>query len=57
MIRDYMLENISSNSYILGGYPRNTVFFDREAENAIREELELKDKKDICIYAYMERYS
>lgn len=50
MIRDYMLENISSNSYILGGYPRNTVFFDRNAESRIREELELKDKK---IYAYM----
>lgn len=50
MIRDYMLENISSNSYILGGYPRNTVFFDRNAESRIREELEITDKK---IYAYM----
>lgn len=50
MIRDYMLENISSNSYILGGYPRNTVFFDRNAEGRIREELEITDKK---IYAYM----
>lgn len=50
MIRDYMLENISSNSYILGGYPRNTVFFDRDAEKKIREELEITDKK---IYAYM----
>lgn len=50
MIRDYMLENISSNSYILGGYPRNTVFFDRNTESRIREELEITDKK---IYAYM----
>ena len=50
MIRDYMLENISSNSYILGGYPRNTVFIDRNAESRIREELEITDKK---IYAYM----
>lgn len=50
MIRDYMLENISSNSYILCGYPRNTVFFDRDAEKKIREELEITDKK---IYAYM----
>lgn len=50
MIRDYMLENISSNSYILGGYPRNTVFFDRNNESRIREELEITDKK---IYAYM----
>lgn len=50
MIRDYMLENISSNSYVLGGYPRNTIFFDRESEANIREELGLTDKK---IYAYM----
>ena len=50
MIRDYMLENISSGSYILGGYPRNTAFFDRGSEDRIREELELTDKK---IYAYM----
>lgn len=50
MIRDYMLENISSGSYILGGYPRNTAFFDPESESRIREEMGLTDKK---IYAYM----
>lgn len=50
MIRDYMLENISSGSYIFGGYPRNTIFFDKEAERRTRDELGLKGKR---IYAYM----
>lgn len=49
-IRDYMLENISSNSYVMGGYPRNEIFFDDEARQRVREELRLQDKR---IYAYM----
>ncbi len=50
MVEDYMLENISSSKILIGGYPRNEAFFDRESEAKIREELELTDKK---IYAYM----
>jgi CDP-glycerol glycerophosphotransferase len=50
MIEDYMLENISSNAYVLGGYPRNEVFFDTSRIDTIRETLEISDKR---VYAYM----
>ncbi len=50
MVEDYMLENISSGKIIIGGYPRNEAFFDKESEVKIREELEINDKK---IYAFM----
>lgn len=50
MIRDYMLENISSGSYILAGYPRNEVFFDEGSREQIKEKLNLKEKR---IYAFM----
>lgn len=50
MIRDYMLENISSGSYVLGGYPRNEVFFDDKAGERIKEQLGLHGKR---IYAFM----
>lgn len=50
MIRDYMLENISSGYIVLGGYPRNEVFFNNNARNQLREKLNLSNKK---IYAYM----
>ncbi len=29
ILRDYMLENISSGQYILSGYPRNEIFFEK----------------------------
>lgn len=50
MVEDYMLSNVSSGKVILGGYPRNEAFFDRESEAKIREEIEIADKK---IYAFM----
>lgn len=50
MIRDYMLENIAHGACILGGYPRNEVFFDRQAGGRIREELGICGKR---IYAFM----
>ncbi len=50
MIRDYMLENISSGSYVLGGYPRNEAFFNNEARDALREQLGLSE---MHVYAYM----
>lgn len=49
-IRDYMLENVSSNSYIMGGYPRNEAFFNDISRKSIREEMDLADKR---VYAYM----
>lgn len=50
MIRDYMLENISSGSYVLGGYPRNEVFFNDTAREILRGQLGLSGKR---VYAYM----
>lgn len=50
MIRDYMLGNISSGSYILAGYPRNEVFFDDCSKNRIREQLNLQNR---WVYAFM----
>ena len=50
MIRDYMLENISSGSYVLGGYPRNEAFFNNDARDALREQLGLSEMR---VYAYM----
>jgi len=53
MIRDYMLENISQGSVIMSGYPRNEVFFDSDARQAVRERLELNGKR---VYVYMPTY-
>lgn len=50
IINDYMLENISGGSYILGGYPRNEAFYSVSSKSEIIDALELEGKK---IYAYM----
>ena len=50
MIEDYMLENICDAKIILGGYPRNTIFLNKEANSLVREELNLKDKE---VFVYM----
>ena len=50
ILKDYMVENISVGSYIMGGYPRNEAFFDTARRAQIREEQELDGKR---IYAYM----
>lgn len=50
MIRDNMLENISRNSSILAGYPRNEVFFDDERRSQVREEMDLQEMR---VYAYL----
>ena len=38
MIEDYMLENICKAKILLSGYPRNTVFFNKEDTNIILDE-------------------
>lgn len=53
IIHDYMIEDISSNSYIMGGYPRNEAFFCDERRNEIIDLLNLNNKK---VYAYMPTY-
>ena len=50
IINDYMVANISRGSYVMGGYPRNEVFFDEERRAQLRQELELEGKR---VYAYM----
>lgn len=50
MIEDYMLENVALGNAVLGGYPRNTAFFNKERGKEILEELEIKNKR---VYAYM----
>lgn len=50
MIEDYMLENVALGKAVLGGYPRNTAFFNKERGQEILDELEIKNKR---VYAYM----
>lgn len=50
MIEDYMIHNISNSKIVMGGYPRNDVFFDIERRKALRASLGLDDKK---VYTYM----
>ena len=50
MLDDYMLKNISPGSYVMCGYPRNTIFFDTSRIDKIKSELGISDKR---VYAYM----
>lgn len=49
MIRDYMLKGIADSKILLCGYPRNEIFFRKDAE-AVKEKLGLKGKN---VIAYM----
>ncbi len=50
MVEDYMLENIATGECVLAGYPRNTIFFNKERGKEILAELGIADKR---IYSYM----
>lgn len=50
MIEDYMIANTSDATILLGGYPRNTAFFDDEKRKEIIGEQKLDGKR---IYVYM----
>ncbi|SFJ62880.1 CDP-glycerol glycerophosphotransferase [Terrisporobacter glycolicus] len=54
MLNDYMLENICNSRPILGGYPRNSVFFDDDIRSQVRKYYEIND--DIQVIAYMPTY-
>ncbi|MBR6044552.1 MAG: CDP-glycerol glycerophosphotransferase family protein [Ruminococcus sp.] len=58
MVRDYMLPNLCRHTQtIIGGYPRNSVFFDTERPKQIRAELlESEDFDYKHVYAYMPTY-
>ena len=50
MLDDYMLKNISINTkVVLGGYPRNEIFFDKERAKELKKELNLENKQ-IIVY-------
>lgn len=48
MKEDYMLDNFYKGKYVLSGYPRNGAFYDDAMKQAIREEMEVEEKKVIC---------
>lgn len=50
MIEDYMVENLSNAKVLIGGYPRNTAFFNEGSRAAIREKENFGSKS---VYAYM----
>lgn len=49
-VEDYMIHDISKATILLGGYPRNSAFFDDSRKAEIVENLQLSDKR---IYVYM----
>lgn len=51
MLDDYMINNIATDTkVVLGGYPRNEIFFDKERARDLKNQLNLNDKQ---IIAYM----
>lgn len=50
MLKAYMVENIISSRVIMGGYPRNSIFFDKERMKELRKILGYEEKS---IFAYM----
>lgn len=50
MIEDYMLENIATGNALLAGYPRNSIFFDKERAAEVRKQAAPEGTK---VYAYM----
>lgn len=50
MIEDYMVENLATGNVLLAGYPRNSIFFDKERAAELRKTAAPEGTK---IYAYM----
>lgn len=46
-LRDYMLEDIYPGNILVSGYPRNSVFFDQERYQQVRQDCELQDSQVI----------
>lgn len=43
----YMLDTLYKGKYVISGYPRNSIFFNAERRNEIKDKLELAEKKVI----------
>lgn len=50
MREDYMLNNFYKGEYLISGYPRNDIFYNKEAKEKIKKELNIQEKK---VYIYM----
>lgn len=50
MVESYRLRDNLTGTILLNGYPRNAVFFDRDAGRRLRIQMELENKR---VYAYM----
>ena len=50
MLRDYMVENVISGKALMSGYPRNSVFFDTERGQEMRQRLGFEGK---TVFVYM----
>lgn len=47
MKRDYMLDNLYKGKYVIGGYPRNSAFFNDELRQSIIKKYKLENKKTV----------
>lgn len=47
-VEDYMLKNFAKTKFLMGGYPRNEVFFKEEVRTKIRKKFEMEQKKIIA---------
>ena len=50
MIEDYMIADLSEAVILMGGYPRNTAFYDEAGRQKVRRQLGLAGKR---VYAYL----
>ena len=47
-LEDYMMENFAKTKFLMGGYPRNEVFFNPDYREFIRKSYKLEDKQVIA---------
>jgi len=50
MLNAYMMEKIYPGTILLGGYPRNSIFFNRDSGEKLKDKLGFSDKQ---LFAYM----
>lgn len=43
----FMLDNLCTGKYVISGYPRNDIFFNKEERKKVKEQLDLTNKKVI----------
>ncbi len=53
MLNAYLVDELHESKILYSGYPRNSVFLNKEEEKEIRKEMNLEDKR---VYIYMPTY-